>query len=63
MHKDIIVIGAGPAGLSFARSFADSELSVLLVEKLTTEVLSDPPVDGRDIALTHFSKKILQDLD
>jgi len=62
MHKDIVVIGAGPAGLSFARSLADTGLDVLVVEKLSTEILSDPPVDGRDIALTHFSKTILQDL-
>ncbi len=62
MQKDIVVIGAGPAGLSFARSLAGTGLDILVVEKLSSEVLSDPPVDGRDIALTHLSKKILENL-
>ncbi len=33
MHYDVVVIGAGPAGLSFARSLGNSDLRVLVVEK------------------------------
>jgi len=62
MNTDVIIIGAGPAGLSFARSLADTGLGVVMLEKLSEEVLADPPVDGRDIALTHLSRSILERL-
>lgn len=59
---DIVVIGAGPAGLSFARAMADTNLEIALVEKLPEDVLATPPEDGRDIALTHSSEKTMQRL-
>lgn len=59
---DILVIGAGPAGLSFCKSMADSDLRITVVEKNTAEVLASPPPDGREIALTHVSKDILTEL-
>ena len=55
MQHDIIIIGAGPAGLSFARSFADTKLNILLVEKSSLANIRDPEPDGREIALTHLS--------
>lgn len=63
MKKDIVVIGAGPAGLSFACSFAGSDIDVLVVESQSEDVLSDPANDGRDIALTHFSQKLMMEMD
>ncbi len=60
---DVIVVGAGPAGLSFARTLAGTGLNIILVEKLQEKVLADPPMDGRDIALTHLSVEILKELD
>ena len=36
---------------------------MVVVEKLTSEVLQNPPIDGRDIALTHLSRKILNELE
>lgn len=60
--SDIIVVGAGPAGLSFAASLAGSGLSVTLIEKSPLETLQNPPYDGREIALTHLSKEIMQRL-
>lgn len=59
---DIIIVGAGPAGLNFARALADSGLSITLIEKSTLETLQNPPYDGREIALTHLSREIMQRL-
>ena len=62
MDHDIIIIGAGPAGLSFARAMAETKLDILLIEKQPESVLADPPYDGREIALTHLSHKIMNEL-
>ncbi len=62
MHYDIIIVGAGPAGLSFARSLGYSGLRVAIVEKQTGAALAAPEFDGRDIALTHQSLRILREL-
>lgn len=62
MRHDVIIIGGGPAGLSFACSLANTDLNVLIIEKLAKGVLADPPIDGRDIALTYLSIKILKEL-
>jgi len=59
MNYDIVVIGGGPAGLSFACSMAGLSLNVLLVEKSSLKSISKPKPDGREIALTHHSRKIL----
>ena len=62
MTRDIIIVGAGPAGLSFARSFANTGLKITVIEKQSEEQLADPEFDGRDIALTHLSVRILKEL-
>ncbi|MAD45901.1 MAG: ubiquinone biosynthesis protein UbiH [Oceanospirillaceae bacterium] len=59
MDYDIAIIGAGPAGLSFALSLRDSGLKVAVVEKQTSESLQNPAYDGREIALTHLSKRLM----
>ncbi|WP_019672444.1 5-demethoxyubiquinol-8 5-hydroxylase UbiM [Psychrobacter lutiphocae] len=61
-HSDIIVVGAGPAGLSFCRNLADTGLTITLIDPHTAEQLANAPFDGREIALTHPSKKIMQQL-
>ena len=61
-QTDIIVVGAGPAGLAFCRSLAGSQLNISVVEIHSKDVLADPPYDGREIALTHPSKAILENL-
>ncbi|UOO81692.1 5-demethoxyubiquinol-8 5-hydroxylase UbiM [Uruburuella testudinis] len=62
LHSDIIIVGAGPAGLSFAAELAGSGLSVTLIEKHPLATLQNPPYDGREIALTHVSRETMQRL-
>ncbi|WP_136680579.1 5-demethoxyubiquinol-8 5-hydroxylase UbiM [Neptunomonas sp. XY-337] len=57
---DVIVIGAGPAGLSFAHSLSHTELSVLLLDQAPLSQLQAPEEDGREIALTHLSRNLMQ---
>ena len=59
---DLVIVGAGPAGLCFARALRDSGLRIALVERLDATALADPPYDGREIALTQRSARILQNL-
>lgn len=59
---DIAIIGAGPVGLAFACKFANSNLKVVLIEKNPLSYLEKPNIDGREVALTHNSINILQNL-
>lgn len=59
---DIVIIGAGPAGLSFARTLAQSDLNIAIVDPASMDQLGAPKPDGREIALTHPSKDMLQAL-
>jgi ubiquinone biosynthesis UbiH/UbiF/VisC/COQ6 family hydroxylase len=60
MDFDIVVVGAGPAGLAMGRALADTGLSMALIDCQDESRLADPAVDGRDIALTHLSRRLLQ---
>lgn len=60
--SDIIIIGAGPAGLAFARHFKGSDLTLTLIEKSSLDDIANPAYDGREIALTHRSREILLNL-
>lgn len=55
MTHDLIIVGAGPAGLALAASLADAGLRIAIVERQPLEALVEPAVDGREIALTHRS--------
>ena len=59
-NYDVIIVGAGPAGLSFACSLIGLNLNILIIEKSIHESISNPKPDGRETALTHNSLKILQ---
>ena len=58
---DVIIIGAGPAGLAFATMVSGTGLKVAIIEKQPEAALADPAYDGREIALTHLSQKIMED--
>ncbi|MFD1556908.1 5-demethoxyubiquinol-8 5-hydroxylase UbiM [Paraburkholderia silviterrae] len=62
MKADIVVVGAGPAGLCFARSLAGTGLKVVVVDQQGTDEIRNPEFDGREIALTHKSVGILKRL-
>lgn len=63
MRADIVVVGAGPAGLCFARSLAGTGLKIVVVDRQSADELRHPAFDGREIALTHKSVGILKRLE
>ncbi len=59
---DLVIIGAGPAGLSLARALSGQGLSIAVVERQNRALLAAPPFDGREIALTQGSVDLMQKL-
>lgn len=59
-HCDVLIIGAGPAGLSLALSLRGIGLDVRLVERQHADDLAEPAYDGREIALSLRSIDILK---
>ena len=62
MIHDVVIIGAGPAGLCLARALSGHGLSVVLLERQAEQELAEPAFDGREIALTHSSQVLLEKL-
>ena len=62
MDFDLIIIGAGPAGLCLARALRGSGLRLALIEQQPREALENPAFDGREIALTQHSAQRLRQL-
>ncbi|MBO9716920.1 MAG: 5-demethoxyubiquinol-8 5-hydroxylase UbiM, partial [Pseudoxanthomonas sp.] len=62
MQHDIAIVGAGPVGLCLARALAAQGLRIALVERQPQEALAEPAFDGREIALTHASIRLLREL-
>lgn len=60
---DCVIVGGGPAGLSLACMLGRSGMAVTVVEQADEHTLAAPAPDGRDIALTHLSRDILERLD
>lgn len=58
----MVIAGGGPAGLSLACIVGDLGLRVAVVERQREDALADPPPDGRDIALTRRSVRILDEI-
>ncbi|EHR71633.1 Ubiquinone biosynthesis hydroxylase, UbiH/UbiF/VisC/COQ6 family [Burkholderiales bacterium JOSHI_001] len=59
---DVLIVGAGPAGLALACALDAAGISSLLLEQQDSASLSAPPEDGRDIALTHRARQVMQQL-
>jgi|JI10StandDraft_1071094.scaffolds.fasta_scaffold134952_2 ubiquinone biosynthesis UbiH/UbiF/VisC/COQ6 family hydroxylase len=59
---DVLIVGAGPAGLALATAVARSGLRSTVLEQAPAASLAEPPEDGRDIALTHRGRAVLQTL-
>lgn len=59
---DVIIVGAGPAGLALASALADTGLRTLNLEQATRATIEAPAEDGRDIALTHRARRVMEGL-
>lgn len=58
----VLISGAGPAGLALACALHDRGLAVRVLEQADEAALAHPADDGREIALTHRSRRLLQGL-
>lgn len=58
----VVICGAGPAGLALACALHDRGLAVRVLEQADAAVLAAPADDGREIALTHRSRRLLAQL-
>ena len=61
-RSDVLIVGAGPVGLLLSVALAQAGFSATVLELQGAQVLADPPFDGREIALTHPSRTLLQQL-
>lgn len=59
---DVLIVGGGPAGLSLAIAVAQAGLAATVLEQQPESALADPAPDGREIALTHSSRALLERL-
>lgn len=62
-YTDIIIVGAGPIGLSMCQALKDTGLRVHLLEKQSQEAIAHPQYDGREIAITHRTKGFMKRLE
>ncbi|SDD90810.1 5-demethoxyubiquinol-8 5-hydroxylase UbiM [Paraburkholderia lycopersici] len=62
MEADIVIVGAGPVGLSLARSLSGAGLRIVVVEQQRLADIGEPQFDGREIALTQKSVRLMRKL-
>ena len=60
---DIVIIGAGPVGMAFACRFVNTNKKIAIIDKLPKKLIQNPKIDGREIALTNHSIKILKKIN
>lgn len=60
MQADVVIIGAGPAGLSLAGVLARKGLKIAIIDPAGADDLEQPCDDGREIALTRLSRELLE---
>ena len=59
---DILIVGAGPAGLSFAKLLSGQGRKIGLLERQPLASIETPAFDGREIALTQHSMALLRQM-
>lgn len=59
---DVLIVGAGPAGLALAAALGDAGLQVQLLEQAPRASLDEPAEDGREIAVTHRARRVMDAL-
>lgn len=59
---DVLIVGAGPAGLALAAALAHAGLRSTVLEQAPLATLAEPAEDGREIALTHHARRVLENL-
>lgn len=62
LNTDVVIIGAGPAGLCLAKALANLGLHSVIVDRQSEQSLASPAFDGREIALTHHSIELMREL-
>src|SRR5690625_1093919 len=60
MKTDITIIGAGTTGLCLAYVLAEAGLKICIIERQAFEKIKQPRFDGREIALTHETRRLLK---
>ena len=60
---DIVIVGGGPIGIAFACGFSGTKIKIAIIDKLPKNAMANPKIDGREIALTQHSLKILKKLN
>jgi ubiquinone biosynthesis UbiH/UbiF/VisC/COQ6 family hydroxylase len=59
---EVLIVGAGPAGLALACALADAGLAVQVLEQQGVAAIEQPAEDGREIALTHRARRVMERL-
>lgn len=59
---DLTIVGAGPAGLALATALAQAGITSRVLEQQPLAAIEHPAEDGREIALTHRARRILEQL-
>lgn len=59
---DVLIVGAGPAGLALAAGLGAAGVRTTLLEQQPRASLEQPADDGREIALTHRARRIMEQL-
>ena len=62
MNYDVSIIGSGPVGLCLAKALSSLDLRICIIDQQNQSSLETPMDDGREVAITHLSKKILIEL-
>jgi ubiquinone biosynthesis UbiH/UbiF/VisC/COQ6 family hydroxylase len=62
MQFDVLIVGAGPVGLSLAAMVADFGLHVAIFDRQPLAKIEKPVYDGREIALSEKSIRILESM-